>query len=156
MTGALEPTAPSAELVTATVTAPALAVAFRGRRAMITGGMGFLGSNLAIALVELGAEVTIVDAMIPGYGGNLFNLAPIRDQVTVNFADIRDAHVMNYLVRGQDFVFHLAGQVDHILSLTDPFPDIDINVKGTAVVMEACRHHNPGAKDLLRHAWAIR
>ena len=132
--------------MTATAASPSFENAFRGRRAMITGGMGFLGSNLAIALVELGADVTIVDAMIPGYGGNLFNVAPIRDQVTVNFADIRDAHVMNYLVRGQDFVFHLAGQVDHILSLTDPFPDIDINVKGTAVVMEACRHHNPGAK----------
>ena len=125
---------------------PALQAAFGGRRAMITGGMGFLGSNLAIALVELGADVTIVDAMIPGYGGNLFNIAPVRERVTVNFADIRDAHVMDYLVRGQDYVFHLAGQVDHILSLTDPFPDIDINVKGTAVVMEACRHHNPAAK----------
>lgn len=117
-----------------------------GAHAIVTGGMGFLGSNLAIALVELGARVTIVDAMIPGYGGNLFNIEPIRDRVTVNFCDIRDANVMNYLVRGQDFVFHLAGQVDHILSLTDPFPDIDINVKGTAVVMEACRHHNPRAR----------
>ncbi|MGD9646062.1 MAG: NAD-dependent epimerase/dehydratase family protein [Pirellulales bacterium] len=132
--------------MTAATDSSALRDSFRGRRAMITGGMGFLGSNLAIALVELGADVTIVDAMIPGYGGNLFNIAPVRDQVTVNFADIRDAHVMNYLVLGQDYVFHLAGQVDHILSLTDPFPDIDINVKGTAVVMEACRHHNPAAK----------
>jgi UDP-glucose 4-epimerase len=120
--------------------------AFEGSRVMITGGMGFLGSNLAIALVELGARVTIVDAMITGYGGNLFNIEPIRDRVTVNFSDIRDVNVMNYLVRGQDFVFHLAGQVDHILSLSDPFPDIDINVKGTAVVMEACRHHNPAAR----------
>jgi UDP-glucose 4-epimerase len=119
---------------------------FAGARALITGGMGFLGSNLARALVARGAHVTIVDAMIPGYGGNLFNLESIQDRVTVNFSDIRDSHVMNYLVRGQDFVFHLAGQVDHILSLSDPFPDIDINVKGTAVVMEACRHHNPGVR----------
>ncbi|MBX3415090.1 MAG: NAD-dependent epimerase/dehydratase family protein [Pirellulales bacterium] len=119
---------------------------FRGARALITGGMGFLGSNLARTLVERGAEVTLVDAMIPGYGGNLFNIEPIRDRVTINYSDIRDRNVMNYLVRGQDFVFHLAGQVDHILSLSDPFPDIDINVKGTAVVMEACRHHNPGVR----------
>lgn len=119
---------------------------FQDAHVMITGGMGFLGSNLAIALVELGAKVTIVDAMIAGYGGNLFNIEPIRDRVTVNFSDIRDAGVMNYLVRGQQFIFHLAGQVDHILSLTDPFPDIDINVKGTAVVMEACRRHNPSAR----------
>lgn len=119
---------------------------FHGARVLITGGMGFIGSNLAMALVERGAEVTIVDAMIPGYGGNLFNVAPIRGRVTVNFCDIRDANIMNYLVSGQDFVFHLAGQVDHIMSLRDPFPDIDINVKGTAVVMEACRHYAPNAR----------
>ncbi len=120
--------------------------AFKGTRALITGGMGFIGSNLALTLVELGADVTIADAMIPGYGGNLFNIEPIKDRVTVNFCDIRDVNVMNYLIRRQDFVFHLAGQVDHILSLTDPFPDIDMNIKGTAIVMEACKHHNPSAR----------
>jgi len=120
--------------------------AFRDTHALITGGMGFLGSNLAVALANLGAHVTIVDAMIPGYGGNLFNIESISDRVKVNFADIRDVNVMNYLVKDQDFVFHLAGQVDHILSLTDPFPDIDMNIKGTAVIMEACKHHNPSAR----------
>ncbi len=120
--------------------------AFNGSRVLITGGMGFIGSNLAIALVKLGAQVTLVDAMLPGYGGNLFNIADIRDKVTVNFCDIRDVYVMNYLIKGQDFVFHLAGQVDHILSLTDPYPDIDINIKGTAVLMEACKHENPLAR----------
>ncbi len=119
---------------------------FDGARALVTGGMGFTGSNLVLKLVELGADVTVVDAMIPGYGGNLFNLDPVRDRVTINFSDIRDDNVMNYLVAGQDYVFHLAGQVDHILSLTNPFPDIDINIKGTAVVMEAVKHHNPSAK----------
>ncbi|MBN1310551.1 MAG: NAD-dependent epimerase/dehydratase family protein [Anaerolineae bacterium] len=119
---------------------------FKGARVLITGGMGFVGSNLAIALVEAGATVMIVDAMLPGYGANLFNIDPIRDRVLVNYSDVRDIHVMNYLVRDQDFVFHLAGQVDHILSLTDPFPDIDINIKGTAVMMEACKHHNPSAR----------
>ncbi len=118
----------------------------RGARALITGGMGFTGSNLAISLVNAGSDVTIVDAMIPGYGGNLFNIAPIGSRVTVNFSDVRDVNVMNHLVRGQDFVFHLAGQVDHILSMSDPFPDIDINIKGTAVMMEALRRHNPSAK----------
>lgn len=120
--------------------------ALAGARCLITGGMGFIGSNLAIALVNRGAHVTIADAMIPGYGGNLFNIAPIRERVTVNFCDVRDVNVMNYLVQGQDFVFHLAGQVDHILSLSDPFPDIDMNIKGTAIVMEACKHHNPQAR----------
>ena len=119
---------------------------FHGKRALITGGMGYTGSNLAIALVNAGAEVTVMDAMIPGYAGNLFNIEPIRDRVTVNFSDVRDVNVMNYLVQGQDYIFHLAAQVDHILSLSNPFPDIDINIKGTAVVMEAVRHHNPTAK----------
>ena len=120
--------------------------AFHNKRALITGGMGFTGSNLAIGLVHAGAEVTIVDAMIPGYAGNLFNIEPIRDRVTVNFSDVRDVNVMNYLVQGQDYVFHLAGQVDHVLSLTNPFPDIDINIKGTAILMEALRWHNKAAK----------
>ena len=119
--------------------------AFHGKRALVTGGMGFTGSNVAIALVNAGADVTIVDAMIPGYAGNLFNIEPIRERVTVNFSDVRDVNAMNYLVQGQDYVFHLAGQVDHVLSMTNPFPDIDINIKGTAVLMEALRRHNTDA-----------
>ncbi len=119
---------------------------FAGARALVTGGLGFIGSNLAIALVERGAEVTIVDALLPGFGGNLFNIEPVRGRVRLNVCDIRDPNAMKYVVDGQDFVFHLAGQVDHILSLTDPFPDIDINIKGTAVLMEALKHHNPRAR----------
>ncbi len=115
---------------------------FKGKDVLITGGLGFIGSNLAIKLVNLGAHVTILDAMIPGYGGNLFNINPIRNKVNVNFSDIRDANSVNYLIRDKEFVFHLAGQVDHILSLTNPFPDIDMNIKGTAVLMEACKHFN--------------
>lgn len=120
--------------------------AFKGARILITGGLGFLGSNLAIALVEHGAQVTIMDNMLPGHGANPFNIEPIRDRVSVSFSDIRDANVMNYLVQGQDFIFHLAGQVDHVVSLTDPYPDIDINIRGAATVMEACRHHNPNVR----------
>src|SRR5258708_24300765 len=108
--------------------------------------MGFIGSSLAVKLAASGASVTVVDAMIPGYGGNLFNIEPVKDRVNVNFCDIRDINVMNYLVQGQDYIFHLAGQMDHVLSLTDPFPDIDINIKGTAVVMETFKHYNPSAR----------
>jgi UDP-glucose 4-epimerase len=119
---------------------------FAGACALVTGGAGFIGSTLAIALAERGATVRAVDAMIPGHGGNLFNLEPVKGRVAIDVADIRDQDAMNRAVRGQDIVFHLAGQMDHVLSLTDPFPDIDINIKGTTVLMEALKRHNPGAR----------
>jgi len=118
---------------------------FAGRKALVLGGMGFIGSSLAISLVELGAEVLIADAMIEDYGGNPFNIAAAAGKVRVNFCDIRDPNAIGYLVAGQDFVFHSAAQVCHLMSLRDPFPDIDINIKGTAVVMEALRRFNPTA-----------
>jgi UDP-glucose 4-epimerase len=117
-----------------------------GQRVLITGGLGFIGSTLAIRLAESGARVTIVDAMIPEYGGNLFNIEPVRDRVTVNFGDICDRHAMNWLVRDQQFVFHLAGQVSHVMSMTDPYPDVEFNIKGTLVVLEALRAHNRTAR----------
>jgi UDP-glucose 4-epimerase len=119
---------------------------FRGRQVLITGGLGFLGSNLAIALVSLGAQVTLLDAMLDEHGGNLFNVDPIRDRVMVNFSDIRDESSLKYLVAGKDYVFHLAGQNDHVLSLRDPFPDIDINIKGAAMLLETCRRVNRTAR----------
>lgn len=119
---------------------------FQGARCLITGGLGFIGSNLALRLVEHGARVTLVDAMIPEYGGNLFNVEPIRDRVQINFGDICDRHAMDWLVRDQDYVFHLAGQVSHVMSMTNPYPDIEYNIKGTVVVMEALRQFNPRAK----------
>lgn len=128
------------------ITQQAIDGAFEGKNVLITGGVGFIGSNLAIELVKAGANVTLVDAMLPGHGGNLFNIQPVRDDLTVNFSDVRDEHSTNYLVRGQDYIFHLAGQNDHVLSLTDPFPDIDINVKGSVVLLEACRKFNPDAR----------
>ena len=119
---------------------------FASQNVLITGGLGFIGSNLAIRLVECGANVTLLDAMIPGHGGNLFNITPIANDVVVNFSDIRDENSMNYMVRGKDYIFHLAGQNDHVLSQTDPYPDIDINVKGSVVLLEACRKFNPEAR----------
>jgi UDP-glucose 4-epimerase len=118
---------------------------FAGKTALITGGMGFIGSNLAIRLANLGAQVTILDSMIPDYGGNEFNLYPVKDRVRVNYCDVRDESAVSYLVRNQNFVFHLAGQVCHIMSLSNPFPDIEINITGTAVLMEALRKHNQDA-----------
>jgi UDP-glucose 4-epimerase len=118
-------------------------VSYDGARILITGGLGFIGSNLAARLTREGARVTLCDAMIEGYGGNLANVAEIRDRVAINYADVRDETVMGQLVEGQDFVFHLAAQVSHVMSLSNPYPDIDINIKGTAAVLEACRKRNP-------------
>ncbi|MGL5807576.1 MAG: GDP-mannose 4,6-dehydratase, partial [Xenococcaceae cyanobacterium] len=87
---------------------------YRDRKILITGGLGFIGSSLAIRLVEQGAHVTLVDSMIPQYGGNLFNIEPIKDKVRVNFSDVRDSHSMEYLVKEQDYLFNLAGQISHI------------------------------------------
>src|SRR5256712_8172503 len=97
--------------------------AFTGRKVLITGGLGFIGSNLARRLVDLGARVTLVDSLIPEYGGNLFNIASLEDQVQVNISDVRDQHSMRYLVQGQDYLFNLAGQTSHMDSMADPGPD---------------------------------
>ncbi len=119
--------------------------AFAGKNILITGGLGFIGSNLAIRLVGYGAKVTLLDSMIEGHGGNLFNVEPIKKKVTVNFSDIRDWSSLIYMVRNKDCIFHLAGHNDHVLSLSNPFPDIDINIRGSALLLEACRKHNPHA-----------
>jgi UDP-glucose 4-epimerase len=116
-----------------------------GRKTLITGGLGFIGSNLAQALVRRGARVTLCDAMIEGYGGNPENVREIRSSVDVRTDDVRDVEAMEELVVGQEVVFHLAAQVSHVMSLSNPYPDIDINIKGTAVLLESCRKKNPDA-----------
>ncbi len=118
---------------------------FAGKRVLITGGLGFIGSTLAIRLVREGAEVSICDAMIEGYGGNFENIREIRSDVSVHLADVRDEAAMGKLVEACDVVFHLAAQVSHVMSLSNPYPDIDINIKGTAAVLEACRKKNRDA-----------
>jgi UDP-glucose 4-epimerase len=121
---------------------------YQGRRVMITGGLGFIGSNLAHRLVALGADVLLVDSLIPEYGGNLFNIAGIEDRVRVNVADVRQASTMNYLVQGRSIIFNLAGQVSHIDSMRDPHTDLEINCRSQLTLLEACRRWNPDAKVL--------
>lgn len=119
---------------------------FRGRKVLITGGLGFIGSNLAIRLVGMEAKVTLVDSMIPETGGNLFNIRGIEDKVTLNFSDVRDAHSMDFLVRDMDIMFNLAGQVSHIDSMRDPYTDLEINTRSQLSILEACRRYNPKIK----------
>ncbi len=116
---------------------------FRGRRVLITGGLGFIGSNLARRLVGGGAEVTLVDSLNPDYGGNLANLAGIEDRVRVNISDVRDHHSMKVLIQGQDYLFNLAGQTSHMDSMRDPETDLEINCRAQLSILEACRHYNP-------------
>jgi UDP-glucose 4-epimerase len=125
---------------------PYRAGTYTGRRVLITGGLGFIGSNLARRLVELEAEVLLVDSLVPQYGGNLFNVSGIEDRVRINIADTRDPNSMRYLVQGQDYIFNLAGQVSHLDSMTDPYTDLDINCRSQLTLLEACRMHNPGVK----------
>lgn len=119
---------------------------FEKKRVVITGGLGFIGSNLAIKLVRLGARVTIIDSMIPEYGGNLFNINEIKNEVQINFSDVRDEHSMNFLVRDVDLMFNLAGQVSHVDSMQDPWTDLEINTKSQLSILEACRKYNPDIK----------
>jgi UDP-glucose 4-epimerase len=119
---------------------------FLNRRVLITGGLGFIGSNLARRLVAAGAQVTLVDSLIPEYGGNVFNIIGIEDHVRVNVSDVRDPHSMAYLVQGQDYLFNLAGQTSHLDSMQDPFADLEINCRAQLSILEACRAHNPAVK----------
>lgn len=119
---------------------------YAGRRVMITGGLGFIGSNLAHHLVALGADVLLVDSLIPDYGGNLFNIEGIAGRVRIHRADVRDRDAMSDLVRGQEVIFNLAGQVSHIDSMRDPYTDLEINCLSQLTLLESCRHNNPAAK----------
>jgi len=119
---------------------------FEGRKVMVTGGLGFIGSNLSARLVERGAKVTVVDNMIPRLGGNLFNVKEIADRIHLNFSDVRDGHSMDYLVKDHEYIFHLAGQVNHVDSIRNPIQDLDINCRGTLVLLESCRKYNRDVK----------
>ncbi|MEP6506977.1 MAG: NAD-dependent epimerase/dehydratase family protein [Gemmatimonadales bacterium] len=118
----------------------------RSSRILITGGLGFIGSNVARRLVDLGAAVTLVDSLIPEYGGNLFNVSGIEDRIRVNISDVRDAHSLRYLVRGKDYLFNLAGQTSHMDSMQNPYADLDINCRAQLAILEACRNHNPSIR----------
>lgn len=120
--------------------------ALAGKNVLVTGGLGFIGSNLAHRLVHLGAEVTLVDSLVPAHGGNFFNIKGLEAKLVVKLADVRDEHSMTSLVQGRDFIFNLAGQVSHIDSMEDPYTDLEINVRSHISVLEACRKKNRDVK----------
>jgi len=119
---------------------------FEGSDVLVTGGLGFIGSALARRLVALGAKVTLVDSLIPEYGGNLFNIHDIRDRVIVDLTDVRDEVAMSSLIKKRQFLFNLAGQTSHLDSMTDPVTDLNINAAAQLRVLEACRLHNRDLK----------
>lgn len=119
---------------------------FSGSRVLITGGLGFIGSNLARRLVELGSDVTVVDSLIPDYGGNLFNVDGIRDRIQINVSDVRDSHSLRHLVQGKNYLFNLAGQTSHLDSMLNPMPDLEINCQAQLSILETCRACNPKIK----------
>lgn len=119
---------------------------YRDSSVLITGGLGFIGSNLARRLVDLGAHVTLIDSLIPEYGGNPQNIADIRDRVSVNISDVRDPHSLNALLPDKNFLFNLAGQTSHLDSMTDPHTDLAINADAQLSILEAARHLNPGVR----------
>ncbi len=119
---------------------------FSEKKILITGGLGFLGSNLARRLVNLDAHVTLVDSLIPEYGGNLFNISGIKDRVQINVSDVRDTHSMKYLIQKQDYLFNLAGQTSHMDSMQDPYTDLEINCRAQLSILETCRQYNPEIK----------
>ena len=121
-------------------------MSFSGSKVLITGGLGFIGSNLAARLISLGARVTLVDSMIPEYGGNLRNIAEIQQDVSLNISDVRDVHAMEYLVQDKDYLFNLAGQTSHIDSMNDPYTDLEINCRSQLSILESCRKFNTDIK----------
>jgi UDP-glucose 4-epimerase len=120
--------------------------AFQGKQVLITGGLGFIGSNLAHRLIELEADVTLVDSLIPEYGGNRFNIHAIEPSVRINVSDVRDPFSICQLVQKKDYLFNLAGQTSHMDSMEDPQTDLEINCRSQLSILEACRKHNPGIK----------
>lgn len=121
-------------------------MSYQEKKILVTGGLGFIGSNLVRKLVTLGAEVTIIDSLIAEYGGNRANIQDVEVQVDINITDVRDPYAMQHLLAGKDFLFNLAGQTSHLDSMEHPMEDLQINAAAQLSILEACRKVNPNIK----------
>ena len=119
---------------------------WQGRAVLITGGLGFIGSNLARRLCDLGAEVTVLDSLMPQYGGHRFNLEGYTDRLRINLSDLRDCSSLEVLLEGKDVIFNLAGQTSHLDSMHDPETDLAINVTAQLRLLETCHRAAPQAR----------
>ncbi|OGW36931.1 MAG: hypothetical protein A2Y97_12580 [Nitrospirae bacterium RBG_13_39_12] len=122
-----------------------LAERLKGKRVLITGGLGMIGSTIARKLVRFGAKVTLADACIEPYGSNMFNVQEISNLISISITDIRDKESIKFLVKDKDIIFNLAGQVSHNDSIDNPFLDAEINYFGQLNVLESVRRYNPEA-----------
>lgn len=119
---------------------------YKNKNVLITGGLGFIGSNLAHKLIELGANISIIDNLNPLYGGNTFNILDKEKEIELIVNDVRDTNVIHPLIVKSDIIFHLAAQVSYIDSLNIPFEDLDLNARATLNILETCRKYNPKSK----------
>lgn len=119
---------------------------YGGKNILITGGAGFIGSNLSIALVKLGSRVTIIDSMLPGMGGNLFNINKIKNKINLNISDIADRNSLDFLIKGKDILFNMAGTLSHVDSMQNPLGDLKANCESQLSLLESVRHNNPSIK----------
>ena len=120
--------------------------ALKNKNILITGGLGFIGSNLVIRLIDLGAKVTIIDSLYPQYGGNIFNIEPIKAHVNIQIFDVRETSKVEALLKNKDYLFNLAGQTSHLDSMLKPQTDLEINATAQLSILEACRRSNPNIK----------
>ena len=131
-------------------------VFWNGKKILVTGGLGFIGSNLALRLLELGAEITIYDCLDPRSGGNMPNIGDNRDSFKILVNDIRNFEALSNAAMGIDIIFNCAAYTSHPNSMKDPFNDIEVNCKGVMNLCEACRRFNPNVKSCVNNFLQIR
>jgi UDP-glucose 4-epimerase len=119
---------------------------YRGQKVLVTGGLGFIGSNLAVRLVQLDASVTILDSLHPTCGANYFNIEPVKNDIDVVEGDSSNLELVLKLVRGKTYIFNLAGHVSHVESMQEPFEDLQMNAVAPLTVLEACKRENRAAR----------